>query len=115
MSLTKYATPNDGKIVRKLVDDALAAGLVVSVNDGEEWTVKKSRERAEILGALATTGEDHLRFRREDGSNVGTVSLIYDNGNEGCDVISDHTANEATEALVKGASDLAAKLEKKGR
>ena len=114
MSLDKYATETERKIIHKIVDDALAAGYAVSVNDGEVTTVTQSRDRDAILGAMATTGGDTLVFflptprEAKPFVGVGWVSLIY--GNE-CAIISDASANESTEALLAGADALAETLQ----
>jgi hypothetical protein len=114
MSLTEYATATERRIVHKIVDDALAAGYSISVNDGEVTTVVQSRGRATILGAMATTGEDVLTlWDPKNGPTVGVskrvgfVSLIYSND---CDIISDYSANEAMDTLLAGASALAESL-----
>jgi len=98
-------------IIRRLVKDALALGYTVSVCDGEEWTVKRSTKPGEILAAVRTTDEDYLAFRTADGTYVGKVFLVY--GNEPYEVISDYSANEATEALLKGANTLADRIEER--
>lgn len=113
MSLDKHATATERKIVHKLVDDALAAGYAISVNDGEATTVVRSRVRATILGAMATTGEDTLVFflptarEAQPFVRVGWVSLIYGNG---CDIISNSSANDSTDTLLAGAEALAESL-----
>ncbi len=97
MSLEKYAPKIAADIARGLIDLAFAKGYTVSVNDGEEWTVERSSDREAVLGALATTEADTLVFRREDGSRVGFVWLIWQNG---IDAASDWSANDDTDALV---------------
>lgn len=81
-------------IVSSIVRRALAKGYTVSVNDDAaghgEWVVKKSRDPAEIIGALATTGGDLLRIRDDSGKSLGVISLIYGNGE---DVVSDCSDN----------------------
>lgn len=82
----------ENKIVKKLVKYALNAEYYVSVNDGGETTVTKSRHYPTIIDAVFSTDEDYLIFHRADGSRVGWVRLIY--GNDGYDVISDYGAPE---------------------
>lgn len=86
-------------VARKVVKAALAKGYVVSVCDGEEWTVKKSSSLTEIIDALCTTDADTLRFRDAEGNKVGCIEFVYGNLPE--EVIADYTANDAMEALVK--------------
>lgn len=88
------------RIVGRLVDAGLSMGYSVSVNDGEEWTVKRSSNRKEIMDALATTDSDTLRFHTSGGDRVGGFFLVWGNDE---DVISDHSDNEACEALFKKA------------
>lgn len=107
------------RVISRLVKDALAKNYTVSLNDGEEWTVKRSRNYEEIMGAIMTTDEDFLRIRDEKGESVGSVTLIY--GNDGWDVIADWSwrvdkeKGVDTEAqmndLMKGADELANKLD----
>lgn len=107
-SLSHYATAGEARVVRKLVKAALAAGYSVSVNDGEEWTVKRSTSTKVIFDALATTGEDRLLLRDSEGNTAGSFWLIYGNDPSGEEVISDHSDNEVCEALYKAAhSDIA--------
>lgn len=101
MSLTEYATPTERRIARALIDAALRDGLSLSVNDGEEWTVTRSRSAKDITEALATTGADTLRLTTQDNALVGHVLLIWGNGE---DLISDCTDNSRTLALVPAAT-----------
>jgi hypothetical protein len=102
------ASPHEDAIVKRLVKDTLAAGYVISVNDGEEFTVKRSADETEILTALHTTDEDYLHIRKPgEKSRVGWVRLIW--GND-ADVISDYTDNPRIISLLEGANALAEKL-----
>lgn len=92
------------QILEKLVDDALAVGCLVSVHDGEEWPLKRSQDRIDILSATRSTDADTLLFHHADGVAIGEVLLIYGNG---YDLISDCTDNAATQALLDGAEALA--------
>lgn len=104
---------NEGRVVGRLVKHALASGYTVSVNDGEEWVVKKSTKQKEIIDACYSTDEDVLLFRK-DGAYMGRVMLVY--GNCGYDVISDYgapdeAALEAFSAWMKPVDDYAESLE----
>lgn len=85
-------TREEFDIVSGIVRRALSKGYTVSVNDDAaghgEWVVKKSRDPAEIIGALATTGGDMLRIADTDGERIGVVCLVY-NGDEDVVAISD--------------------------
>ena len=106
MSATAYI---EKKIAKKFVEDTLAKGFSISVNDGEETTVKRSTNRDEILGAMRTTDEDILLIHQGSDSHLGFVYFVY--GNDGTDVISDYTANGTTQACVAGAEALAKEIE----
>lgn len=93
------------QIVEKLLDDALTAGLSISVHDGEEFPLRNSTNKAAILEAMFSTDADGLHFSRE-GKPSAWVLLIYGNGP---DLISDSTTKN-TEFLV-GAEALAEELE----
>jgi hypothetical protein len=97
------------RIAHKLITDAVAAGYLISVYEGEDWAIKRSHDGDAVKAALASTDEDVLRFRQADGALVGWVRLIW--GND-CDLISDCSDNEAINELVKGAEALAAQLER---
>jgi len=98
-----YTTPGERTVARRLVNAILAAGHLVSVNDGEEWTVLKSRSTTEIIDALASTGEDYIRVRHSDGGVVGTFCLIWGNDPTGEELITDHTDNAEMNALANAA------------
>lgn len=104
----------EGQIVNALVKQALASGYRVSVCDGEEWVVKLSSNRAEIIGACFSTDADSLVIRDPnqagaDGAfkKIGAVQLIY--GNDGYDVISDYSSSDldAFSAWMKPVEDYA--------
>lgn len=102
-SFQAYASSQERMIAKRLVDDILAAGHVISVNDGEAFPVKRSADRTTILDALASTGSDTLVIRDTSGERVGFVLLIWGNGT---DLISDCSDNPATLALCKGAESV---------
>jgi hypothetical protein len=80
-----------------LVKACLDRGFAVSVNDGEEWVVKRSTDKATILAALFSTDEDQIVIRDASGARAGWFHLIY--GNDGYDVVADYTANEVCENI----------------
>lgn len=92
--LFKYATQGEARVARKLVKALLARDLSVSVNDGEEWTVRKSRTYRTIVDALCTTGIDYLRAYAPTGDCLGGFDLVWGNCPTGEELISDYTDNE---------------------
>lgn len=94
-----YATHHEARIARKIVRDALANGWTVSVNDGEDWVVKRSTDSRAILAALCSTDSDTLLLRDAAGDCIGRIMLVWGNDE---DVISDHSDNEAMSAFMAG-------------
>ena len=93
----EHMTREEFRIISGIVRRAISKGYTVSVYDGGEFTVKRSRDPAEIIGALATTEQDALVLRDADGRKVGTISLVY-NGDD--TVVADHTDNDETADLI---------------
>ncbi len=89
MSFTKYATPAEKTIVGRLIRAAHKQGWTISVHDGEEWALKRSRDLAAVRAALASTDSDNVVFRDVNGEPMGSVLLIWGNDE---DVISDMSA-----------------------
>ena len=98
-SLVPYMEAVEYRIINKLVRKAIKDDYLIDVFDGEEWTVKLSNEPSSILLAMATTGQDVIRLRR-DGKSAGIISFVY---NGDADVICDHSDNAAINALVSHA------------
>ena len=63
----------------RIINKGLAKGYTVSVNDGEEWTVKRSRDANQVRGALQSTDSDIIRFRDATGASVGTIWFVWGN------------------------------------
>lgn len=101
MIAMEYATAGERKVARALVNKMLESGYTISVNDGEEWTVKNSTSTTEVINALCTTGEDYVRARYKDGTVVGTFTLIWGNDPDGSELIADHTDNDAANELYR--------------
>lgn len=95
----QYATYHEARIARKIVKDALAKGWTISINDGEEWTVKNSTDSRTILEAMCSTGADMLRLRDAAGEAIGNIWLVWGNDE---DVISDHTDSETMADFMAG-------------
>ena len=95
------------KICRAVTKALLAAGHSVSVHDGYEIVVRKSRSVSAVMAALMSTDQDGLWAHSADGSRVGWVSFVY--GNDGWDVIHDYTP--ALEQVLAPAFDVAERAE----
>jgi hypothetical protein len=98
MTITAIRDASERRICAAVVRRALAAGYFVSVSDGELVTLRKSRDEAAIFDAMATTDADNLNIHRADGVRLGSVVLIYGNGE---DVISDYSWAAATDGAAQ--------------
>jgi hypothetical protein len=93
-------------IFARCVESLLAQGYSISLNDGEETTVRKSREYADIIKASRTTDEDYLMVYG-NGLVGSFIWFIY--GNDGPDVISDYSLR--LEDALKDTLEFADKLD----
>lgn len=91
-----------------LVDALLAAGCTVSHDNGEDEEVTKSTDKQAIRNAFFATDMESVAAYQGDGC-VAWFSLIY--GNDGYDVISDHSDNEFSNAVMEKVQPVIDKLE----
>jgi len=98
-----YTTSGERGVATRLVRAAIHAGYTVSVYDGGEYTVKRSRQVRQILEALGSTEEDVLVIRDSEGARLGALSLIWGNDATGEELIADHTDKPEIEALYNAA------------
>ncbi len=89
-------------IIARIISDAVGEGYALDVFNGEDTMIRHSRDERAIMGALESTEEDQLRFRR-DGKRVGVVRLVY--GNEGWGVANEYTPS--LEPVMVGARKVA--------
>ena len=86
-------------IFEKLIRAGLDAGYVVSVFNGEDWSVERSRDELEIFAAaLLVSDLVKLRFRTMVGKFVGDVVLVFGDDDN---VIADWTDNFETNKLMR--------------
>jgi len=120
-------------IITRFVKDALAAGNRLSVSLERGYDVDEmllgSRDEQKIIDEAMAGDDAHVFIHEGDGPltgeparravwqpqsdksivSIGWVYFVL--GNDGYDVISDYLANEVTESLLKGANELADKIE----
>ena len=96
-------------IAKRVVRSAIAAGYTVSLWDGGEYAVKRSRKLSEIVDAMFAVDEESLEIRDTEGGMIGTVWMVY--GNDGFDALSDYTATETMEKLLVDAHKYAESME----
>ena len=94
------ATRIERRIATRLIDTILGDDLNISVQDGEETTVSRSKDKAAIIAALASTDFDRLTVW-SGAEKVGCIWLVW--GNED-DLISDSTDDDYIEELIRRAA-----------
>ena len=94
--LPEHANFEDRLAANALIRRLLKDGMKISIHDGEEWMLKQSTNRKEILETMSQTGEDTVRARNADKEHVADFYLIYHNGSEQEPMvtISDHSYND---------------------
>lgn len=95
------------RIVTKIVEDGLAAGYVLAVENGGDEHEYQGTDKARILEELFACDEEWIYFYTQDGHYKGQVYLVY--GNDGYDVMADYSLS--LEDVLKGANELADKIE----
>lgn len=107
IDLDRFATKGEARAARSLVHHALRLGYCISVFDGEERTVRHSRDRNTILEALASTAGDVVCIHLPDPSKasgfrqMAAFDLIWGNDPSGEELIADYTDNPAAEELYR--------------
>ena len=79
-----------------LIRYALARNMTVSVWDGEEWQIKRSKSFKKIVDAVKSVEGATLRIRDSDGNFVGTA-FVSEYGLQPDETVIDHTVNEFME------------------
>jgi len=108
---TKNISRIEREIVFAIIQNALDLNYTVIHHNGEEVTVmahpdeNRARDFRRIMDEIQQCDEERLIFRNADGQRVGTVLLVY--GNDGHDVICDHTDNDEMHCILAGANKLA--------
>lgn len=64
------------KNINSMIGEAIKRGLLVSVFDGEEWAVRRSANKKEILEAINSVEEAQIRLRDAENKVVGWALLI---------------------------------------
>jgi hypothetical protein len=82
----------------KLITNALAQNLTISVWDGEEWQVKRGNTYKAIKEAIESVELAELRLRDQAGQIVGWAQIIPDN--EPDETIVDYTMTPTMTALL---------------
>jgi hypothetical protein len=80
--LPEYVADDERAIAALIVSELIAAGYVLSINNGEDWPVKRSGTASLVCAALAQTEADTLVARDAiTDEPAGWVALVWGNGN----------------------------------
>ena len=82
----------------KLITNALAQNLTVSVWDGEEWQLKRSTAYMAIKDAIESVEVAEVRLRNQAGDIVGWAQIIPDLDPE--ETVADYTMTPTMTALL---------------
>lgn len=97
-------------ICSALVRECLKQGYTVSIHNGEELAVSRATKAKDVLPLMFATDMERLIIARENTA-LGNFYLVY--GNDGYDVISDYSANEACQAIVEAVDATVSRWEQK--
>jgi len=98
-------------IVIALVDASLKRDLFISVHDGEDWAIERSKDREAILKEFFATDEERMFIApARPGPSAGWFQLIY--GNDGWDVIADHLVTPICVEIMEELDPLIEKFER---
>lgn len=98
-------------IVRRAVRDIVAAGYMVRVHDGETWATGLEKSVDAVMAEIGQCDEERLYVWNpsttpgQDGNYAGSIFLVY--GNDGWDVMADHTDSPLMHELLAEANRLA--------
>lgn len=78
----------------------------ITVHDGEDVALGRSRDLGQIMDAIGACDEERLFVRNFEDTGKGPGSLFLVHGNDGWDVIADHTNTPVMCHLLQGADTL---------
>lgn len=100
------------QIAFKLIEELLAGGYELAIDDGEGIAVRRTRDEKTLREGLFSVDEEHiLVYKPTDKTRIGWVFLVY--GNDGYDVINDYAVS--IEDHITETNKLAERLAKKAR
>ena len=80
----------------------LAKGYSITVNDGEDDVVSRSKSMTDIRSALYSTDEDYLYVYGDDSKHqLGCIYLVYGNMADGSEVVCDHSTTLAITEIME--------------
>ena len=82
---------NEDRLISRVYQGVLDRGYSLRVDYGEGDRTQQLGSIKELLGSLRACDEEWLDVETKGGKAIGSISLVYSNGNDGLDVISDYT------------------------
>ena len=73
MAYPSHLDPVEREIIDRAIRDVLDSGHMISVHDGEEYPIRRSRDYAAITAEIAATCETTLVIESLDRHRVGWV------------------------------------------
>lgn len=92
-----HVSLDDARAARKLVRLILSREYFISVYDGEDWPIKRSRAFRNILANMGATSEEWLSLHDANGNRIGAFLLVW--GNSGEELIADYSDNDALDSI----------------
>lgn len=90
----------EAKIIRRMLRTAKKNGWNFSVYEGEDLAIGINQDVEATIKACGSTGQDWIRFYDAEGKKLGYVWVIYNNGNDGLDLITDHSLSNGIEEFM---------------
>ena len=100
MQYVKHRIAIERRIVGMIIQDALAQNYEIEVFTGDDENPLVSTSFVELLNEAMSADECSFAFFKPDGW-CGSVYFVF--GNDGFDVIADHTDNKETRAIIRRA------------
>jgi len=90
------------KIANKIIGVMLDSGYTITIDNGNDITIRQSSNKEDILAGMFLTDEDKILVSHKDGNSRGYIWLVY--GNRGWDVI--HNYSNSLEVILNPVHDL---------
>ena len=90
----------EARKARALIAALLRDGGTVSIYDGEEFSIKQSRDEAAICAELGATDEETIYTYFPNGAPRGWLDLVYGNAADGSELIADYAGTEFLRGIV---------------
>jgi hypothetical protein len=80
-------------ILKSLIEELISHGLTITVDYGEDdYPINKSADSEAILAQMWACDEERL-IVHQDSKRMGSILLIYNNGDDGWTVVADYSVN----------------------